>query len=355
VRRPRAPLAALALLLAGCGGGGPDSPTPTPSSAPGRFTYNGITHVSWWHDEYQYAAAGASRQHLANTGANWAGVLATWYMDRVDSNDIAPHPSRTPTDDAVRQSIRELRGRGLEVMLKPHLDVQDDTWRGTIAPRDPAAWFASYRAFMSHYAALAQQEGVELLCIGTELVTMSRAAYAGEWDAVVSETRARFKGLLTYAANANTPGDEFTSVSFWPRIDVLGLDVYTPLTNRTNPTREELVQAWTRNRDGNNMLAAYRNWQAAWGKPLVFTEIGYRSGDGANRAPWDWGQSLASDPGEQADCYAAAYEVWTRESAWMQGVFWWSWSVSAPGPGDTGFDPRGKPAEDILRQRQGPG
>ena len=347
-------LAAFGLLVAQCGGSSPGSPTPSPSPSAGRFAYNGLTHVSWWHDEYQYPGAGTARQELAATGANWAGVLVTWYMDRADSTAIDPDASRTPSDDAVRQSIRELRGLGLKVMLKPHVDVQDDTWRGTIAPRSASVWFASYRAFLAHYAALAQEEGVLLLCIGTELATMTRAAHAAEWDAVISEARALYRGPLTYAANANTPGDEFTSVSFWPRLDVLGLDVYPPLTNKTNPTREELAQAWTRNRDGNNMQAAYRNWQAAWGKPVIFTEIGYRSGDGANRTPWDYSVPLVSDPGEQADCYVAAYEVWTREAAWMQGVFWWSWSVPLPAAGDTGFDPRRKPAEDVLRQRQGP-
>ena len=349
----RARLAALGLLVAQCGGSSPTSPTTSPSSPAGRFAYSGLTHVSWWHDEYQYATAATSRQELAATGVNWAGVLATWYMDRADSTDIAPDASRTPTDDAVRQAVRELRRSGRKVMLKPHVDVQDGTWRGTIAPRSASAWFASYRAFLAHYAALAQEEGVELLCIGTELATMSRAVHAAEWNAVISETRALYRGPLTYAANANTPGDEFTSLSFWPGIDVLGLDVYTPLTNKTNPTREELAQAWTRNRDGNNMLAAYRNWQAAWAKPVIFTEIGYRSGDGANRTPWDYSVGLAPDPGEQADCYAAVYEVWTRETSWMQGMFWWSWSVPPPAAGDTGFDPRRKPAEDVLRQHQG--
>jgi hypothetical protein len=348
---------ALASLLAACGGSAPDSPTPpTPSpSSPGRFVYNGLTHVSWWHDEYQYGDAATARQELAATGANWAGVLATWYMDRADSSEIAPDVLRTPTDDAVRQAIRDLRSRRLEVMLKPHVDVQDGTWRGTIAPRDAAAWFASYRTFLAHYASLAEEEGAALFCIGTELATMTRAAHGAEWDAVIAETKGRYHGRLTYAANANVPGDEFTSVPFWGRLDLLGLDVYTPLTARSSPTRAELEQAWTHNRDGNDMVAAYRNWQGAWSKPVVFTEIGYRSGDGTNRAPWDFEAALNPDPGEQADCYAAAYAVWLRESGWMQGVFWWSWSVPFPLPGDTGYDPRGKPAEDVLRQRQGPG
>jgi hypothetical protein len=347
---------ALGLLAVHCGGSGPGSPTspsPTPPSAPARFAYNGLTHVSWWHDQYQYGEAAVARQELAGTGANWAGLLVTWYMPRADSTGIAADLLRTPTDDAVRQALRDLRGRRLKVMLKPHVDVQDGTWRGTIAPSSAAAWFASYRAFLAHYAVLAEEEGVELLAVGTELATMTRASYAADWEAAIAETRARYRGLLTYAANANVPGDEFTSVPFWGRLDLLGLDVYTPLTGKTNPTRGELEQGWTRNRDGNNMVAAYRNWQGAWGKPVVFTEIGYRSGDGANRAPWDFGVPLPPDPAEQADCYAAAFAVWTRESAWMQGVFWWSWSVPLPAPGDTGFDPRGKPAEAVLRQQQG--
>jgi hypothetical protein len=315
---------------------------------------SGLTHVSWWHDEYEDAEAEASRQALASTGANWAGVLVTWYMERADSSEIAPDLFRTPTDDAVRQAIRDLRGRRLEVMLKPHVDVQDGRWRGTIAPGSAAGWFASYRTFLAHYAALAEEEGVALLCVGTELATMTRAAYASEWQATIAETRGRYHGRLTYAANAVVPGDEYASVPFWGSLDLLGLDVYTPLTASSSPTRAELEQGWRRNRDGHDMVAAFRNWQGAWTKPVVFTEIGYRSGDGTNRAPWDFAAALSPDPGEQADCYAAAFAVWLRESSWMQGIFWWSWAVPRPAPGDTGYDPRGKPAEDVLREHQGP-
>jgi hypothetical protein len=234
-------------------------------------------------------------------------------------------------------------------MLKPHVDLRDGSWRGTIAPENEPAWFASYGAFASHYAALAQETGVELFCVGTELASLSGARHAGAWSAVIVGARARYGGPLTYAANAVAAADEFTSVSFWSQLDYLGLDVYTPLTDVLAPTRQQLVSGWSRNRLGENMLAAFRNWQASWNKPVVFTEIGYRSGDGANRAPWDFGAPLSPDAGEQADCYAAAFEVWTREAEWMRGVFWWSWSVPVPPPDDTGYDPRRKPAEDVLR------
>ena len=70
--RTSAGLVLLALLMA-CGGSssdGPSTPTPTPTPTPppgGAFDYNGITHVSWWHDQYGYTGATASRSALAAT------------------------------------------------------------------------------------------------------------------------------------------------------------------------------------------------------------------------------------------------------------------------------------------------
>ncbi len=350
--------AALLVLLMACGGSssGPTDQEPAPGPTPpagGAFDYNGITHVSWWHDQYGDAEATASRKALAATGGNWAGLLTTWYMEQRRSTSIAPHPTGTPTEPVLRRAIDEMHALGLRVMLKPHVDPRDGTWRGQIAPPDPAMWFASYAEMMDHFATLASEMDVEMLCVGTELATMTDARYVSSWTAVVDRIRARYSGLLTYAANANHPADEFTSVSFWPQLDLLGLDVYVPLTSRSNPSRQDLVNAWRGNRDGHDMVAAYRNFQKARGQPLIFTEIGYRSADGTNRAPWDWQASMGPDPGEQADCYQAAYEIWSGETAWMRGLFWWSWDVPAPGAGDTGYSPWGKPAEDVLRQWQG--
>ena len=340
-----APVSGLLLLVA-CGS--PES-DPVPRSG---FAYRGVTHVSWWHDEYAYSDGAVSRAQIASTGANWAGVLVTWYMDSRDSSEIAPGFLRTPADDALVQAIREMHGLGLRVMLKPHVDVLDGTWRGAIDPADEAAWFASYTAFITFYARLAEANGIEMFCIGTELATLTGARHAGAWAQVIAGVRSVYKGSLTYAANSVTAGDEFTSVAFWPQLDVAGLDAYTPLTDSVRPEVSDLVRGWSTNRNGEDMVAAFRNWQRSHGKPVIFTELGYRSADGANRAPWDFTAEAPFDAQEQADCYEAAFRVWTREP-WMQGIFWWSWSVPPPGPVDTDYTPRNKPAEAILRSWQG--
>ena len=303
----------------------------------GGFEYHGITHVSWWFDEYGYAGATASRQDMAATNANWGGVLVTWYQPGIASNSIAASSTKTPTDDAVRTAIREMHSTGMKVMLKPHVDTNDGRWRGDINPADKDAWFASYTAFITIYARMAADERVEMLCVGTELKSVSGSANRARWNAVIDAVRTIYSGTLTYAANATSAGDEFTSVSFWDRIDLIGLDGYFPLTNRASPSLADLVAAWRRNRSSLDVIAAVKNVSDAYGKPVIFTEIGYRSSAGANIEPWEFSRMTAYDPMEQRNCVDAAFTAWSPHSSWMKGLLWWAWPVPVPSPTDQDY------------------
>jgi uncharacterized membrane protein len=321
------------------------------------FQYNGIVHVSWWFDEYDSTAGGTSRAALRDTGSNWMGLLVTWYQQDASSNVIARHPdpNKDHTDARIRTAIRDARSRGLQVMLKPHVDALNGQWRGDFNPSNPAAWFQSYTQFILHYAQIAQEEGVELYCMGTEFKTISGAANRDRWIAVINAIRGAYGGPLTYAANATFPADEFTSVSFWDQIDIIGLDGYFTLTDQNNPTLAQLISAWTSNRFGENIVAAVQNFASSRQKPVIFTEIGYKSTDGTNREPWNFGLSGAVDTAEQRDCYQAAFTVWSQQSSWMRGFFWWAWPVPPPAANDGDYNPRSKPAETVLRTWQGPG
>ncbi len=191
--------------------------------------------------------------------------------------------------------------------------------------------------------------------MGTEFRTISGAANRDRWIAVINAIRNVYNGPLTYAANATFPADEFTSVSFWDQLELIGLDGYFNLTDQNNPTLAQLISAWTSNRFGENVVAAVQNFASSRQKPVIFTEIGYKSTDGANREPWNFGLSGALDTAEQRDCYEAAFTVWSQQSSWMRGFFWWNWTVPPPPANDGDYNPRGKPAEAVLRAWQGPG
>ena len=325
-----------------------------PPATKSGFLYRGITHTSWQPNEYNTGAGTTSQDALAATGATWAGVLVTQYQADATATTIAPDPSRTPTDAALVAAITELHNQKLKVMLKPHVDAEDGAWRGTFQPANAAAWFQSFQTFMVHYATLARDNNVEMLCFGTEYTKLSGTAFLTDWTAVISAIRnSGYTGLLSYAANATFAGDEFTSVSFWDQIDVIGLDAYFPLTNKTDPTVPQLIAAWSSNKNGENIVADVQNFANAHpGKPVIFTEIGYRSVAGTNTAPYDFTLAGAVDPTEQENCYEALYEVWSQQNTLMKGNLWWSWSVPMPTAGDTDYTPWTKPAEAVLKNWQ---
>jgi len=317
------------------------------------FIYSGITHVSWSTGEYSTAAGKTSQDALAGAGGNWAGVLVTYYMSTYTSTTISPAaggPS-TPSDADVIAAIGELHAMGMKVMLKPHVDTLDGSWRGQIAPTDANAWFTSYDTFIVHFAQLAEANGVEMFCIGTELASMSGTPYLANWTNTIGQIRNVYSGPLVYAANAaSTNGDEYTSVAFWNQLDVIGLDGYFSLTNHAHPTLKELISAWSSNKNGENIIAALQNFAAAHpNQPVIFTEIGYRSVAGGNINPWDWSNPALNqmDDSEQRDCYEAMYEVWSHQAS-NKGNFWWPWPVPAPNvSADTDYSTWNKPAEGI--------
>ena len=94
-------------------------------------------------------------------------------METGQSSTIAPLADRTPRDVGLRDAAAAARSLGLEVTIKPHVDVLDGTFRGEIAPASPFEWFASYRRMLTHYAALAEEVGASVLVIGTEFASLS--------------------------------------------------------------------------------------------------------------------------------------------------------------------------------------
>ena len=321
------------------------------STTQSGFTYNGLDYASWWFNEYQETPqASNAAAAMAATGANYTSVLVTQYVSTYQSNTIAPISTQTPTDAAVVAAIQSLQHQGIKVFLKPHVDSMDGVWRGALAPTDVAAWFASYQTFILHYAQIAQQNNVDGLIIGTELKTLSGSAYQSNWAGIIGQIRQVYSGPLAYGANATSAGDEFTSVSFWNLVDLIGVDGYFALTKQIDPTVSQLASAWTNSpaNGGFNAVLALQNLQSSYNKPLIFTELGYESTPGTNEQPWNFSLSGGYDPTEQQDCYQAFFQVFSRQNTWMKGVFWWDWNVSPPSASDTGYSPQNKPAGTVT-------
>lgn len=314
----------------------------------------GFSFAAWWAGQYLDPGADLSLAALQTTGANWISLIVTAYQDHYDSMTIDYTSPHTPTDADLIHVLSLAHSMGLKVMLKPHLDLLDELesglWRGDIGTgftceADWEAWFDAYKAFIVHYATLAEAHGVEQFCIGTELLgTTHRAA---DWREIVAEVRAVFSGSIVYASLHS--GEE-VSITWWDAVDYIGVDAYYPLNHdlECHPTVEELEPSWAEPK------AILADLYATYGKPILFTEIGYRSHHGCSVHPWDsWAESEI-DHVEQANAYEAAFRQ-VYDEPWLGGIFWWSWYADRfkSGPCDDSYAPTGKAAEQIVRNWYG--
>ena len=294
--------------------------------------------------DYGTPESDASLERLAATGSDSVEIVTTWYQRTLLSNEIGVDPGRTPSDASVLHAIAKARSLGLEVTLKPHVNVMDGTWRGAIKPTDRAAWFASYRAMIDHYTPLAAKNGVSMFVVGTELKSMS--GDTAQWNTIIKNVRNRFKGKLTYAANY----DEFEAVKFWNKLDYIGVDAYFALTNLLGDSVETLQGRWT----SWGWKTKLVNQAFAWGKPVIFTELGYRSTPDTALHPGLFSSLGDIDLDAQQRAYEAFYRAFENEG-WFAGVYWWNWPAKVPASGgwDNDYPPINKPAEQTVKSWNG--
>jgi hypothetical protein len=226
---------------------------------------------------------------------------------------------------------------GLKVFLAPHVYLPDEG-RSAISPDDRGAWFASYTAFIGHYATMAQGLGVEQFAVGSELGSISDDRPG--WLQVISEVRARYHGTLLYAAGP----DEAIRVPFWDALDMIGIEAYFPLGTAPTTDVAALQQSWEPIRA--EMAAA----SARYGRKILFTEAGYVSQEGTTTQPANYLLGTPPSEAEQAAAYQALLATFSGEP-WWEGVYWWVWN-NLPDDGSdhaTNYSPRGKAAEGVIR------
>jgi hypothetical protein len=324
------------------------------------FTYNGVVRAVYSNNDLGTPADSTYASFVQASGANNVEITIEWFVPSVTGTTIAASSTASATDAQIIAAIEQYHSLGVKVFLKPQVDIVNYTaWRGTLEPTSVSAWFTSYQAYITHYATLAQTYGVDGFSIGTEFKTLSVAANLSYWQTLIAAVRADYSGPITYGANATSAGDEFTTVSFWSLVDIIGVDGYFGLTDLNDPTVSQLEAAWTDSTSkdtgaGFNAVAALHNLSNQYSKPVVFTELGYESSEGTNEQPSSE-LSNGYDPTEQANCYTAFFNIFSQQTSWMQGVFWWDLQLPIPSAGDQSWVMYGKPAGDVMTQWYGGG
>ncbi len=314
-----------------------------------------------------------SFKDIKATGANWITIVPEIILNRYTLNfqpdSLNQHWGETL--DASIQAIRLARAQGLKVMLKPHMvlvkgndyaglyyeeevakaampeqnKLKDKTkganWRGAFNPSNKADrnhWENNYRQYILMLAQLAEDNELDLFCIGTEL-KRSAIRHPEFWRALIVEVRKIYKGPITYSAN----WDEFDRIRFWEDLDYIGLNSYFPVNYKRKPGLIRSRYNWRKIKKRLKQISQKENRQ------IIFTEFGYRNVYYAGRHPWehDEEKSIPYDKA-QLHLYQAFFKAFWREE-WVAGGFSWKWFAETPKPGNTTFSIQGKPAYGVVK------
>ena len=341
------------------------TPTPTPPLPAMDAFMKGIAFSDWaWKTMprppmygplYYPPQADVSLRNLATTGANWISLVVNGTQESFRSTNVTRDKYITASDEALRHVIDYAHSLGMRVTLHPALFGLPETPGGSWIEIGTAftsetqwqEWFASYREFINHYASFAQESGVDVFYVGSELSnTTHREA---DWRQVVKEVRERYKGPIAYdSVFWGSPLPEYRRIKWWDAVDYIAVDCWHSLTTKNDPTVQELKEGLIR----SGYVANLENISKQYNKPVIISEIGYDSLNGTARdyfgtyRNYRYNKIGVIDLQEQADCYQAALEVlWGKP--WLKGIFWWQWSAISQPWTET---PQGKPAEEVIKK-----
>jgi hypothetical protein len=234
---------------------------------------------------------------------------------------------------------------GLTVMLKPHIWVGRGGWPGDIKMGNKDDWrkfFNDYYRWIRHYAILAEMYRIPVLCIGNEM-SQTTAGHIKEWVNIIDNLRKLYDGKLTYGANWNK---EFEDITFWNKLDYIGISQYFPLSMKKNATDEELLAG------ADSVISLIDKIHQRYNKPVLFTEAGYRN----SMRPWETALEQNPQPDSSGNEQARAYSAMLQASyniKWLSGIFWWKWPSNLDYeefPGRDLYVPPGMSAQEVIKK-----
>jgi len=288
---------------------------------------------------------------IAQTGANTVCFVVAAYQENAGSASIFIEARKAPSDQKLIRLFDHARKRGLRTVLMPIVLLEsprEGEWRGKINPGNWDDWWEDYTNYVLHYANLCEQGKVEILMVGSELV--STETQEDRWRGLIKQVRKAFKhdkGRLSYSSN----WDHYKPIAWWDDLDIIGMTTYYDLTGGKKPTMDVLMEAW------KPIKKEILEWQAKINRPILFTEVGWPNQETCAQYPWDYYRSSDKpDPQAQKNCFDAFFQTWFGEKA-VAGFLVWEWRNSPAQVIDekkgTDYIPCGKPAMQVIREYYG--
>lgn len=311
---------------------------------------HGVWYIGWENRSYANSAVDRDLNRIKNgLCANYISLQANVYQGDKYSND--PHIDvRTVDDEILASIVKKVHDLGMKVVLLTPLRPDDGTWEGAIEPTDLDSWFDHWKKILIHYAKFAEENGVEVLLLGSELPTLRGEPQ--QWEHIIRDIRQHYSGELSFSVNFWTQRSQFREVlnmTQWSHLDYIGITGYFELTPYGNPSVQRLKQAWTADLHGQNIIEDLRKLKEKYDKPIVFWEIGYQSRNETNTHPWDYLREGKKDEEEQRNCWIGFLQA-IQDRSWIHGFMIFAEQVGLPEdkPGYHGYNVLKKKAQTVF-------
>lgn len=286
---------------------------------------------------------------IERLGGNWISLTVfsrVWDLKSTGIELSFEQPVEK-TREAVKRSVAQAHARGLRVLLVPHLWVESGGWRAEMEPEGKeqfARWAESYRRFALSWADVAEESHIDLFAAGVELRSWVTTARAPSFVDLLTEIRAHYSGLLTYAAN----WDDAEDTVIWGHVDLIGINAFYPLHWEDDATFAQLSAG------GQRVAKSVEDLAKRHERPVVFTEFGYTTRKNTAIKPWLWPEELGRvdvDQTAQAQAYAALLGS-MRNVPGFAGAFVWRMYADVADmsqEAEWGFSPWGKESQAVLQ------
>lgn len=313
-----------------------------------------------------------SLKKMYSDNIRYLEIVVRGTLSSGSSSNISIDPNGLSDDDLV-YLIKSAKSNGITPIIKPQLFINGSAnTRGEIGTNwdkeTTDNWFNGYWQYLKQYVDISQNEKLPFLVIATELPNIiydsgsTNNNYEKHWRDLIKNVRDNYSGKITYAANS----ESISNIKWWDAVDYIGVDAYFTISDKDNPSLEDIKSGWIDNslfrtkkafntNSNVNIVDSLGALSIKWNKPIVFTEVGYRSSTGADsnivNLDYKWLKKTINQE-LQANLYKGLFDSF-RNKSWFKGIFAWSWYIGEIDVNDLSYqhmhEIQGKSAEEVIK------
>ena len=328
----------------------------------------GALFVDFWWNNFKDLLDN-THARLKEKGFQWIEIAPPWDYKQVNPVPIIGSEGfgHTYSDDELNFHLNKMKADGFKVYMMPQICCAD-TSKASFSKEWWDTWFSEYEKYAMYFVDKANKYNVEYLVITGDWVAVGAPPgkrptdYKERLEAIYSKAKSAYKGkfgrsfYIGGGIGSNIPDiwPNTDSMPFIEQADFIGVSWWVGLTDKNNPTQEELNANAKRIFD-LRLKPLYEKYR----KPIILQQVAYPSVDGgltgkvgiddATTALWEiYSDKYKLDLEEQAMGFEAIMKN-VAETPYIIGIYPFTYWPDAF-PLTKEYNVRDKPAEEVLSQ-----